>query len=72
MINHSPILASLYDYSLEDVQYTSLTIHVSTLLHDRLAIACLNTNLSVDTFLNFAILRSLVDYENILNLTSKA
>ena len=68
MINDSPTLALLYDETIEDVQYTALTIQISTLLHDRLSLACRNTDLSVETFLNFAILRALVDYESYSNL----
>jgi len=67
MSDKSDILALLYDSDIEELQYTDLTITVSTLLHDRLAFACRKTNLSVDSFLNVAIIRALHDYEQYSN-----
>ena len=61
------ITALLYDTSNEELQYTDITINISTLVHDRLFIACNKTNLSVDSFLNVAILRALFDYEQYSN-----
>ena len=57
----------LYDSSNEELQYIDITINISTLVHDRLFIACNKTNLSVDSFLNVAIIRALFDYEQYSN-----
>lgn len=67
MQEKNSILDLLYDPDNEEIQYTDLTIQVSTLVHDRLAIACRKTNLSVDSFLSVAIIRSLHDYEQYSN-----
>ena len=64
---HYSILDALYDSSIEEIQYTDLTIQVSTLVHDRLATACRKTNLSLDSFLSVAIIRALHDYEQFSN-----
>ncbi len=57
------ITGLLYNSSIEELEYTNLTLNISTLVHDRLFIACSNTNLSIDSFLNIAIIRALLDYE---------
>lgn len=57
----------LYDASIEEMQYTEISLNISTLIHDRLFIACNKTNLSVDSFLNVAIIRALFDYEQYSN-----
>lgn len=67
MEEKNSILALLYDPNIEEMQYTDLTIQISTLVHDRLATACRKTNLSVGSFLNVAIIRSLHDYEQYSN-----
>ncbi len=67
MEDKNQILALLYDDSIEDLQYTQITLTLSTLIHDRLAVACRKTNLSVDSFLNVAIIRALFDYEQYSN-----
>jgi len=59
--------AILYDSSKEEIIYTSLTLKISCLVHDRLFEACNKTNLSVDSFLNVAIIRALFDYEQFSN-----
>jgi hypothetical protein len=68
MSDKHDILELLYNSDIEEVQYTDITIHVSTLVHDRLYTACQNTNLSVDSFLSVAIIRALYDYEQYSNL----
>ncbi|OHD86358.1 MAG: hypothetical protein A3I60_00425 [Sulfuricurvum sp. RIFCSPLOWO2_02_FULL_43_45] len=65
--DHYSILDALYDPNNEEIQYTDLTIQVSTLVHDRLSTACRKTNLSVDSFLSVAIIRALHDYEQYSN-----
>lgn len=67
MDDKNSILALLYDPNIEEIQYTDLTIQVSTLVHDRLSTACRKTNLSVDSFLSVAIIRALHDYEQYSN-----
>jgi hypothetical protein len=64
---HYSIIDALYDPNIEYIQYTDLTIQVSMLVYDRLAIACRKTNLSVDSFLSVAIIRALFDYEQYSN-----
>lgn len=61
------ITALLYDPSKEELEFTEITLNISTLIHDRLFIACNKTNLSVDSFLNVAIIRALFDYEQYSN-----
>lgn len=63
----NPISDLLYNSSSEEMEYTDLTLTISTLVHDRLFIACRKTNLSVDSFLNVAIIRALFDYEQFSN-----
>lgn len=65
--DHYSIIDLLYDPNIEEMQYTDLKIQISTLIHDRLVTACRKTNLSVDSFLSVAIIRSLHDYEQYLN-----
>jgi hypothetical protein len=67
MSEKSDILELLYNSDLDDLEYCDLTIRVSTLVHDRLFIACNKTNLSVDSFLSVAIVRALHDYEQYSN-----
>jgi hypothetical protein len=61
------IITLLYDPSIEEMQYIEIILNISTLIHDRLFIACNKTNLSVDSFLNVAIIRALFDYEQYSN-----
>lgn len=61
------ILELLYNPDNEDIEYTQISITVSTLVHDRLFKACRVTNLSVDSFLSVAIIRALHDYEQYSN-----
>lgn len=61
------ILELLYNPDNEEIEYTEISITVSTLLHDRLYLACWKTNLSVDSFLSVAIIRALHDYEQYSN-----
>ena len=67
MKDKSDLLELLYDSSKEDLEFTTLSLNVSTLIHDRLFIACDKTNLSVDSFLSVAIVRALYDYEQFSN-----
>jgi hypothetical protein len=64
---HYSIIDALCYPNNEYIQYTDLTIQVSTLFHDRLAFACRKTNLGADSFLSVAIIRALFDYEQYSN-----
>ncbi|MDD3596751.1 hypothetical protein [Sulfuricurvum sp.] len=66
-MSNNDLLQAIYDPSDEDLVETEITLTISTLLADRLNVACSKTNLSVSSFLRVSIVRSLIDYEQYSN-----